>query len=1318
MFIMAFMALPGRASAVTGDTNAQAVQKAVNYLAPSVSQWTIDQGCIACHHQGSALYGLSLAKASGFTVDMSANMGAPFIAQAIVNDQDAGGSWLWGGPQKLKSSYNLYGLAGYDAYVSTAYSNNLVAGADWALTSQSADGRWVMDFEDGDTAHGDMTTTARFMVGIAQAIQRVDASKAATYQTAMTKAVNYIKAHKADSNNVSGTGIVYEAAWAIIGLKAAGLADTDPDVQALVTDLLARKSNLGYAWGYAPGNGPDLFNSGMAIYALCTAGVPAVGNPALIQSLTWVNNQQGSNGTWGSDINTTFATLGLACYGDYGVILKNAGAITTVISSASPNPQTITYDFDLQNHGIIDDTYNLTVVGGMPGWTASIPSPVVVAAGVHTTVTLTVNAPANLPQALPVQMAVVATSQAVSSLTSSARITTFTDPPPPTSGDSTAVTLTGGNGGSVPKGQVIQLKATVKDTTTNTPAVGPGKGVVTFFVAGLAIGTDTDADGDGVFSFNFTPDCGWTATGAQDFRAIYSGIDLPAGQTDLLSSFKAGSLTVTVPACCASPETCDGKDNDCDGVIDNGFNVGAACANGVGQCSHAGAIQCVAGGQSACNAVPSAPSAETCDGLDNDCDGVVDNGNPGAGAACNTQLSGICGAGSTTCSAGALSCVPAFLPGAVAESCNGLDDNCDGVVDNGFNVGSACSNGVGACSAPGVFVCKPDGTATCNAVPGAPSAEVCGDQVDSDCDGATDNGCACLKDSSCGAPQGGQICDMGPGATYTCVAGCRQGSNGCGAGLHCTSSNTSVGACVACLADADCGGATSGIICDTHVHACVLGCRGAGGNGCSASLVCDSTDSTAGTCLACLDDRDCGGQNSGTVCETTTHTCQAGCRASNGNGCAGSLVCTSTDTAIGACVGCLDDSTCGSEKSGSVCDTSKQACVAGCRGQDGNGCSGNLVCTSKDSAIGACAGCMVDGDCGGPSSGTICDAASKECVLGCRGSEGNRCSGNLVCTSTDGGAGSCVGCMSDLDCGDAASGIVCEASSKQCMVGCRGSDGNGCSGNLVCTSKDVTIGSCAACLGDSDCGGAKSGIVCDQATLSCVVGCRGSDGNGCSGSLICTSTDGSFGKCAGCTHDSDCGGAASGAICDAASNTCTSGCRGEGGNACAAGKLCTSADTVVGACVECILDSDCGGAKSGKVCDKLACHDGCRGAFGNACRDGQTCSSATDAVGTCGPSYSDATSGSTSSSGGNSTGSSGAGGTDSSGATTGSGPGDSTSSAAGSGGSSGTGQPATYVGKTTGLMCSTQAGNDTGSLGWILGSALAALVSFRRRRSA
>src|SRR6185503_159802 len=45
------------------------------------------------------------------------------------------------------------------------------------------------------------------------------------------------------------------------------------------------------------------------------------------------------------------------------------------------------------------------------------------------------------------------------------------------------------------------------------------------------------------------------------------------------------------------------------------------------------------------------------------------------------------------------------------------------------------------------------------------------------------------------------------------------------------------------------------------------------------------------------------------------------------------------------------------------------------------------------------------------------------------------------------------------------------------------------------------------CTKDADCGGAKSGKVCDATALTCGDGCRGTDGNGCPSDRVCTSTD-------------------------------------------------------------------------------------------------------------------------------------------------------------------------------------------------------------------
>ena len=82
---------------------------------------------------------------------------------------------------------------------------------------------------------------------------------------------------------------------------------------------------------------------------------------------------------------------------------------------------------------------------------------------------------------------------------------------------------------------------------------------------------------------------------------------------------------------------------------------------------------------SACSA--RLPAPETCNGMDDNCDGIVD----GMTRACSTA----CGSGTETCTSGSFGgCTAPPVP---AETCNLADDNCDGVCDN---VSGGCRRGV------------------------------------------------------------------------------------------------------------------------------------------------------------------------------------------------------------------------------------------------------------------------------------------------------------------------------------------------------------------------------------------------------------------------------------------------------------------------------------------------------------------------------------------------------------------------------------------------------------------------------------------------
>jgi hypothetical protein len=81
------------------------------------------------------------------------------------------------------------------------------------------------------------------------------------------------------------------------------------------------------------------------------------------------------------------------------------------------------------------------------------------------------------------------------------------------------------------------------------------------------------------------------------------------------------------------------------------------------------------------------PVAELCNGHDDDCDGAIDEDEPGAGLGCDTGALGVCTVGVTTCTSGQVACDAVTT--ASDELCNGEDDDCDGEVDEGVCIGAA-----------------------------------------------------------------------------------------------------------------------------------------------------------------------------------------------------------------------------------------------------------------------------------------------------------------------------------------------------------------------------------------------------------------------------------------------------------------------------------------------------------------------------------------------------------------------------------------------------------------------------------------------------
>jgi hypothetical protein len=280
----------------------------------------------------------------------------------------------------------------------------------------------------------------------------------------------------------------------------------------------------------------------------------------------------------------------------------------------------------------------------------------------------------------------------------------------------------------------------------------------------------TDADGDGY---------GDVST---EVVACYAGSDQVSDATDC----DDGDAAVHP----AATELCDGVDNDCDGVVDPASSADAsrwyrdADGDGYGDVSTE-AVACYASSGQVSDATDCDdgdaavhPGAvESCNGVDDDCDGATDPASSvdasrwytdadgdGYGDA-STEVVACYGSSGQVLDARDCDDADAAVNPLAVESCNGVDDDCDGATDPASSVDAVtwysdvdgdgygdASTGVLGCYGASDEVLDSTDCDDADAAVNPGAIEWCGDGVDDDCDGVDEGDDDCAPTGTSDSP--------------------------------------------------------------------------------------------------------------------------------------------------------------------------------------------------------------------------------------------------------------------------------------------------------------------------------------------------------------------------------------------------------------------------------------------------------------------------------------------------------------------------------------------------------------------------------------
>ncbi|MBK8695386.1 MAG: hypothetical protein IPN17_24710 [Deltaproteobacteria bacterium] len=373
-------------------------------------------------------------------------------------------------------------------------------------------------------------------------------------------------------------------------------------------------------------------------------------------------------------------------------------------------------------------------------------------------------------------------------------------------------------------------------------------------------------------------------------------------------------------------------------------------------------------------------------------------------------------------------------------------------------------------TAAGVCLCNT--TSDCTRTPIAPV-----------CDPASRTCVACSSDAQCASIDPSRpacvLTGSAPGRCAACNtdAQCSGATPFCDVGAH---------TCVACLTSRDCADPANPV-CDPAGHVCrpcnpslagectldgMLICAGTGPNmgrcvQCTTNLNCASgvCDLSTNRCVGCGTNADCAGSTP--ICDAGTRTCRP-CSPSNPTDCrAPTPACATTGRDMGRCVACTAENMTACTGATPMCDAAMNRCVACIPGSAAAVCAmsaDGTACVMDASGSRRC-GCDRDADCGATDSGRICDPTARRCRAGCWPGEGhNGCPAGMTCssddptrpgtcatgcfrdldcaqptpfceTATDGGAGRCVGCLTDAHCADRTDGLTRCSEQHICVEG-------------------------------------------------------------------------------------------------------------------------------------------------------------------------------------------------------------------------------------------------------------------------------------------